>query len=136
MSTLSKFQRMKISHTVCRNTLRLSNCQEEEHHLALMISSVIWTSKLKDTHFFFGKSLPNSFYFVHRAYNDYEDENYAKAGLDLVKVFIKTFTTVNAVKRSGPPPDYKSMGGALSINVSFFLSKHGLSPQSNFPHLI
>ena len=63
--------------------------------------------------------MPNSFYFVHRAYNDYEDENYAKAGLDLVKVFIKTFTTVNAVKRSGPPADYKSMGGALSINVSF-----------------
>ena len=61
--------------------------------------------------------------YLFRAYRDYENEDYVKAGLDLVKAFIKSFNTMNSNTYSGPPPDFKAMGGAISLDVSFSLRK-------------
>ena len=68
-------------------------------------------------------NLRDNVWYLFRAYSDYKNEDYVKAGLDLVKVFIKSFNTMNSNTFSGPPPDFKAMGGAISLDVSFSLRK-------------
>ena len=81
-------------------------------------------------------NLRDNVWYLFRAYSDYKNEDYVKAGLDLVKVFIKSFNTMNSNTFSGPPPDFKAMGGAISLDVSFSLRKVFISYPKAFIYLL